>query len=200
MSVVTFIIKNNKLEATADRYAYDHSKKIPYEKLFKISEMIVIGFASECMAKNTIEIYRLRSESAIRGIDDITKCAEILWRGVFDEDTELLRRPDRILIGGFDAKPRIFKLSREDSYSKVHKITDDHAFIGWVDKLEEIYQDKKGSSADIAIELLQDRCNIRPDLAIGVPRRYIVDKYGVQETILTEEIKPRNNNTTGKMS
>ena len=192
MSVVIFLCRNGKLEVTADRYAYDQVQRelVPYEKLFNLQNKYVIGFASESMAENTLEHFRLMCEPIARDNDNITEFVEVLKTQVFNKDEKYFRRPDEILIGGFDSVPRIFKLIRKDEYRSVS--IHDHAFIGWVDGLEELYQTIKDSSVDIAENLLQNKCNLRPDLIKGIPKRYVIDDSGVQEITLHKKLTPVN--------
>lgn len=192
MSIVIFLDKHNKLEATADRYAYDRQNKemVLYEKLFNLKDKFIIGFASECMSENDVEHYRLLSESVAKSFDSINEFVEALRMSVFREDTQYFRRPDCILIGGYDTTPRIIKLTRENHYDKLSEITNGYAFIGWIEGLEKKYKEIKVYSKDIALDLIQDRCNKRPDLFKGIPRRFIVDKNGVQEEELTQEMTP----------
>ncbi len=193
MSVDIFLNNDSYLETTADELAYNLTLKIiePYQKLYNVSDRLVMGFASQDVGPQSYLLhFALLSESHVRDAENTNDLINRLVRYVFNQDVGSLRRPDYILLGLYDDGPRIFLISRANNYREAHEIINDHACIGYLEGIERTYDNIKLTSHDIALELIQDRCNVTNGMIGGIPRRYMIDKNGVVEVKFTIPIEP----------
>ena len=194
MSLVIFLKQEDKIEATGDGMASDgnpRNLRRDFQKVYRVNNRAVIGYSSQT-AINEHDLYNLTNT-----LELFSKISQTT-AGIADILVYILRNtpephPDQVLIGGIDTQMHILKLERDNNWSPV-EILDDHAFLGWTDIADSVYSDIQSLSNDIALDLIQITCDdpIYPGAVGGLPKRFIVNKFGIEEVELIDYISISN--------
>lgn len=192
MSLVIFLIKDGEVEATADGMAINDSStniKKDFQKLFTVNNKFILGYASQ----TPINENDLKNLTFMLSVMTNDSCS--FEEVVHTLSTKILKdypspKPDSILIGGYDKKPMIYKLDKDENNYTPKLIKGDHAFIGWTSVAQEKYPKIKNTSHDVAIDLIQLTCNHEciHGLIGGKLKRFIANNKGTHEVSMRIEI------------
>lgn len=194
MSLVIFLIKDGKVEATADGMAINDSStnvKKDFQKLFTVNNKFILGYASQTpINENDLINLNLKLSVMTNNSCSFEEVVNTLSNKILKDKDYPSPKPDSVLIGGYDKKPMIYKLNRDEKNYTPKLIKGDHAFIGWTSVAQEKYPKIKNTSHDVAIDLIQLTCNHEciHGLIGGKLKRFIADNKGTHEASLGLEI------------